>query len=93
MQKTARLALSPWELMRQALGSAEVRRGKLARLGRVLASYGRGSELAARLGRLRERGIIEEVPDPLQLVVGSIDMLRFWISPAAADYYERRGIG
>jgi hypothetical protein len=26
-------------------------------------------------------------------VVGSIDMLRFWISPAAADYYARRGIG
>jgi len=92
MKPPPRLVASSWELLRQAIGPREVRRGKLARLGRVLASYARHSDLEARLARLKTRGIIDAIATPTQLVVGSIDMLRFWISPAAADYYERQGI-
>jgi hypothetical protein len=67
--------------------------GKLRRLAAILAAYGDRAELDGRLARLRDRGVIETIPSRIQLVVGSIDMLRFWISPAAAQYYERMGIG
>lgn len=88
----ARLEASPFALIRQALGGPALLPGKATRLARVLGAYARGSELDARLERLRQRGLIETIPTRIQLVVGAADMLRFWISPAAADYYERIGI-
>lgn len=60
---------------------------KLARLLRLLAGYAFPVELSARLARLHALNIIEVVPTPLQLVCGARDMVRFWIVPAAADYY------
>ncbi len=67
-------------------------RGKLARLGRVLAGYSSSRRLDARLARLHARGHIESVPTRVQLAVGGWDMLRFFIQPAAADYYETKHI-
>jgi hypothetical protein len=67
--------------------------GKAARLGRVLARYGRWRAIEARLERLRARGIIDQVPTRVQLALGAWDMLRFFISPAAAEYYASKGIG
>jgi hypothetical protein len=87
-----RLRARPLALIRQALGPPQGVPAKLGRLARVLLGYGRGAELDRRLGRLRARGVIDAVPTRVQLVVGSIDMLRFWISPAAAEYYRDQGI-
>jgi hypothetical protein len=93
MEATARTTKSPWTLIRNAAGPATVWPRKLKDLTRALAAYGDGAGLDERLERLRALGYIERVPTRLQLVVGAIDMLRFWISPAADDYYRSRGIG
>lgn len=89
---TARLTESPWTLLGKAAGSPRELLDKTVRLARALASYADSEALDARLARLSELGYLERMPTRLQLVVGSIDMLRFWISPAAADYYASRGI-
>ncbi|HJL14671.1 MAG TPA: hypothetical protein RMH99_03385 [Sandaracinaceae bacterium LLY-WYZ-13_1] len=89
---TARKTESPWRLLRQAAGGPRAMAGKLVRLARALAAYADGAALDARLERLRALGHLERVPSRLQLVVGSVDMLRFWINPAAADYYRQQGI-
>jgi len=67
--------------------------GKLARLGDVVSGYAARRRLDERLAYLHRRGHIERVPTRVQLAVGAYDMLRFFIQPAAADYYERQGIG
>lgn len=92
MEETARLTTGPWALLRQATGSPRDVAQKVRRLAAALVAYADGASLDARLGRLRELGYVERAPTRLQLVVGSIDMLRFWISPAAADYYASKGI-
>ncbi len=86
--QTARHTASPLRLMAQALGTPAQAAAKLGRLVKLLGGYVFPAELAARLGRLHALGIIEVVPAPLQLVCGARDMVRFWIVPAAADYYE-----
>ena len=60
----------------------------------ALRRYADASELDRRLGLLVARGYLaaDAVPTRLQLAVGAIDMLRFWISPAAAQYYATKGI-
>lgn len=65
---------------------------KLRRMARTIARYADRPLLDERLARLHALGYLPRVPARLQLVVGSIDMLRFWISPAAAEYYASRGI-
>jgi hypothetical protein len=79
-------------LLRRALGGPEDVRAKLARLGAILAGYLDRRELDARMARLRGAGIIVAVPTRIQIFVGGIDMLRFWIAPAAADYYREQSI-
>lgn len=91
--REARLTERPLRLVRKALGSRADARAKLARLTRALATYRDRDALDARLTRLVALGYVEHVPTPLQVAVGSIDMLRFWITPAAAEYYAERGIG
>jgi hypothetical protein len=87
-----RLTESPWKLLRQAAGSPRAIGQKVRRFASALSSYADGPALDERLERLGRLGFIERVPTRLQLVVGSIDMLRFWISPASADYYASKGI-
>jgi hypothetical protein len=88
----ARLEADPLALVRQSVGPLPGVGKKLQRLLHILAGYRDGAELDARLERLRAIGFIDEVPTRLQLAVGAIDMLRFWISPAAGDYYREKGI-
>lgn len=91
-QSTARLRERPLTLLRRSLGGPTEVRGKLTRLAEIAAGYLDARGLDARLEQLRASGFIEDIPSRVQLVVGSIDMLRFWISPAAADYYKAQGI-
>lgn len=65
---------------------------KALRLARTLALFADGQALDARLARLFALGYLPKAPTRIQIAVGAIDMLRFWISPAAADYYEQKGI-
>jgi hypothetical protein len=91
-----RLTASPLRLMAKALGPPRVWAGKLAGIRPALAGWADialgGRRLRAKLKRLRAEGIIDVEPTPLQVTVGAIDMLRFWIVPAARDYYEQQGI-
>ncbi|MFK7986364.1 MAG: hypothetical protein AB8I08_10060 [Sandaracinaceae bacterium] len=89
---TARTREPAWRLMRAAAGTRLDMVQKLRRLASALAAYADRPALDTRMRRLVELGHIEQVPTRLQLIVGSIDMLRFWISPAAADYYASKGI-
>ncbi|MFW6050366.1 MAG: hypothetical protein ACODAU_04285 [Myxococcota bacterium] len=91
-QTPARLRESPFKLLRQAAGGPREMAGKMRRLGQALWAYADGRDLDDRLRRLKELGYIERIPNRIQLVVGARDMLRFWIVPAAADYYEAKGI-
>ena len=88
----ARTSEPAWKLMLQAAGTPREMAGKAARLGSALMTYARGNALDARLERLKRLGYVDAVPTRLQLVVGSADMLRFWIVPAAEDYYDSHGI-
>jgi len=91
-EPTARHAASPLSLLRQAAGSPRELASKVARLAAAIARYGDVAALDDRIERLRHAGFIATPPTRAQLVAGGIDMLRFWISPAAADYYDRQGI-
>ncbi|MGZ3422796.1 MAG: hypothetical protein ACXWUG_24210 [Polyangiales bacterium] len=90
--KTKRLSASSIALLRDAAGPPHVMAAKVVRLLRAVAAYGDARSLDARLERLRGLGLIQEIPTRLQLVVGALDMLRFFIVPAAADYYASKGI-
>lgn len=89
---TARHQEPFYRLLRNAIGPLPGVPGKITRLLSILSEYGHGRDLDERLQRLVARGLIEAIPTRLQLVVGSLDMVRFWISPAAADYYRAQGI-
>ncbi len=93
MYATARTTEAPWTLIARAAGHPRSWSQKVRELARALSAYADRVALDDRLERLVELGYIERVPTRLQLVVGSIDMLRFWISPAAEDYYRSQGIG
>ena len=90
--QTARLSQGPIRLLAQAVGPPSVARAKVRRLGGALRAYVDANGLTNRLERLRALGYIEAIPSRLQLAVGALDMLRFWIVPAARDYYEEKGI-
>lgn len=87
-----RLRAGPLTLLARAAGSPREMAQKLGRLGGALRSLASKRALDARLWRLRALGYVDVAPTRLQLVVGSIDMLRFWITPAADEYYRSRGI-
>lgn len=90
--ETARKRERPLTLMRRAAGDRRDVANKLRRLARALRTIADAPALDARLERLRALGYVEQVPTRLQLLVGSIDMLRFWITPAAAEYYASQDI-
>jgi hypothetical protein len=87
-----RLQASPWQLVRQTMGGPAVMADKLRTLVDTLASYGREDLVRARLERLRARGHLDVIPNRIQRVVGALDMVRFFIVPAAADYYAEKGL-
>jgi len=65
---------------------------KGARFAGVLNTYRTGRGVRATLRKLRALGHVERVPTRIQLAVGAADMMRFFINPAAADYYASQGI-
>jgi hypothetical protein len=89
---TARFEKPSMELLAQALGTPDEAVAKAFRLVKGLAQYLDRAELDRRLRLLQARGYVQQIPSPLQLVVGSVDMLRFWIAPASEDYYRAKGI-
>ena len=88
----ARLSEEPWVLVKQTMGSPREFREKVRKLRTALLEYGRDENVQPRLRRLQRMGYIDEIPNRTQRMVGAIDMLRFFIVPAAADYYEGKGI-
>lgn len=92
MDDVARLTQSPLSLMTQAAGSPGEMAEKLARLAKALTQYARPTAIDERLQRLHRLGYVEQIPSRVQLAIGAYDMLRFFIVPAAEDYYESKGI-
>jgi len=90
--QTARHTAPPLSLLRHAAGSPAEMLAKLRRLVSALAAYGDGAALDRRLRLLQELGRLETIPTRIQLVVGAVDMLRFWIVPCSEDYYRDQGI-
>lgn len=90
--RTRRHTESPLRLLANAIGGPAAAAAKVGRLAALLAGYVMPRELDARLASLHARGIIEEIPTKLQIVVGARDMLRFWIVPAAEEYYSDQDI-
>src|SRR5512144_1094340 len=77
-----RLTASRATLVRAAIGGPRQVAGKLARIARTLGLWLRPREIDARLARLEARGYVHSRPTRLQLLFGSLDMLRFVIEPA-----------
>lgn len=89
---THRMTASSVRLVLDAIGGPAAVGGKLARLARTVRIVTTRGEVSRRLDRLEQRGVIDVRPTPLQLVVLGLDMLRYFISPGAADYYATRGV-
>jgi hypothetical protein len=89
---TPRHREAPLTLLRRAAGSPREMVSKGARFVRVLDTYRTGRGVRAKLRKLRDLGHVERVPTRIQLAVGAADMMRFFINPAAADYYVSQGI-
>lgn len=87
-----RLKEVPWVLVKHAMGSPKALREKAKKFLIALWLYGRTERIDERLRRLQRLGYIDEVPTRMQRIVGAIDMMRFFIVPAASDYYRQKGI-
>jgi hypothetical protein len=68
--------------LRDAIAGGDVL-GRIARLVRGIAAFGNLRELDRRMQQLARAGVIEQLPNRWQLVAGIVDMLRFWVVPAA----------
>ncbi|MEM9455722.1 MAG: hypothetical protein AAGF11_16185 [Myxococcota bacterium] len=90
--KTLRHKARPWALVRQTMGGPQAIRTKIRDLVTAVSHYGREDLVRRRLERLERLGHIDSIPNRIQRVVGAIDMMRFFIVPAAADYYEEKGL-
>jgi hypothetical protein len=90
--RTPRRSQSPLALLVRTAGRPAELLGKAGRFLALLARYADSRALDDKLERLVAGGFIDRAPTRVQLVAGSIDMLRFWIVPASDDYYERIGI-
>ena len=90
--KPKRLSSTSFALLADAAGSPRALANKMIRLVGAVSAYVDTRALDARLERLHDLGLIERVPTRVQLVFGAVDMLRFFIVPAAEDYYRSKGI-
>ena len=79
-------------MLAKALGGPALIAGKLRRVAVTLAVHVRPRELASRLERLRELGLVDHPPTQAQLLFGGIDMVRFVIEPAARTYYRDKPV-
>jgi hypothetical protein len=79
--------------MRRTVGDLECIKGKLLRLGYAVRHYVVPGEARRRLARLQALGYVDQIPSRMQRFAGSVDMFRFFIIPAASDYYAQQGFG
>lgn len=91
-EKTLRQTASPIRLLLQAAGGPRQWAGKLIRLLRTIGIFLNRREVARRLARLQSQGYLTQIPTRVQLITGGLDMVRFFITPGAKDYYATRGI-
>lgn len=91
-ERSDRLTKSPWTLIAQAAGGPTQLLGKIRGLHSRLRYWVDPAPMRERIDCLVDKGLIDIVPTHLQLLVGSIDMLRFWINPTARDYYAQQDI-
>ena len=89
---TDRLKQNPFRLMLRAIGSPPVILNKTARLAKTLFNTFYLPAQRKRLMRLKEIGFIEKIPSQKQLWFGAYDMLRYFITPGAASYYQTKKI-
>ncbi len=87
----ARTTERPLSLLRRTIGDAATVRAKLGRLGFALRHYVVPGEAKRRLERLQSLGHVDVIPSRIQRFAGAIDMFRFFIIPAASDYYDQKG--
>jgi hypothetical protein len=94
MESTAPLRTSarPLSLLRRTAGDLHAVRPKLERLRFALRNLRMTDERKRRLARLHALGMTDALPTRLQMIVGAIDMFRFFIVPAADDYYRSKGL-
>jgi len=88
-----RRVLPAWRLVFQAIGGPRQWPGKIWRMASsfyLLLNY---PESNRRLRKFQELGYTDELPSQAQLTIGSMDMLRYFIVPSAADFYQSVGIG
>lgn len=87
----ARVRERPLSLMRRTVGDLESIKGKLFRLGYAVRHYAIPGEARRRLARLQALGFVDQIPSRMQRFAGAVDMFRFFIIPAAGDYYTQKG--
>ena len=90
--ESARLKESPVKLMLRALGGPKEVALKFWRMAESIALIFNLPESNRRLRKFQELGYCDELPNHAQLIVGSFDQLRFYIVPAAYDFYDSIGI-
>ena len=91
-EDTPRFRERPIALVRRAMGRGKDVRTKLRHLREAVRGYGSTSRVEPRLHRLQELGHIDQIPTRVQRMVGAVDMMRFFIVPCAADYYDSKNI-
>jgi hypothetical protein len=89
---TPRQVEPAWRLVLRTLGGPRAVAGKLVRLARAFRMYVDFAETQRRIDRLQVHLSLPRMPTRLQMWFGGLDMLRFLIVPAAAEYYRMRGI-
>lgn len=89
----ARTTERPWALVRRTVGDLATIKGKLARLAYAIRHYVIPGEAVQRLRRLQALGYVDVIPTRMQRFAGAVDMFRFFIIPAASDFYDQRGFG
>lgn len=89
---TDRLKKHPIKLIVRAIGKPSVILNKTGRLISTLFNTFYLPAQHKRLQRLKDIGFIEKIPSQKQLWFGAYDMLRYFISPGAASYYETKKI-
>lgn len=89
---TDRIKQHPIKLIIRAIGKPSVILNKTGRLITTLFNTFYLPAQYKRLQRLKDIGFIEKIPSQKQLWFGAYDMLRYFISPGAASYYETKKI-
>ena len=91
-QTTDRQSVGTVGLILAAIGGPRQIRDKAIRAIRTARLYVDFRETGRRIDRIGEHLGVSPMPSRLQMWFGGLDMLRFMIVPAAAEYYRLRGI-